>query len=56
MHSIEELATFAANYQEGSLPASAKKSCAHLITDLLGPVAAGLHSDLAVAARKRTRW
>ncbi len=55
MHAIEELATFAAGHPGGSLPESTRSTCSLLITDLLGAVAAGLRSDLAVAARSAAR-
>lgn len=51
MHAIEELAEFAANHPEGNLPNSAVESCALLVTDLIGAVAAGFNSELAIAAR-----
>ena len=51
MHAIEELAEFAANHPEGNLPDSAIQSCSLLITDLIGAVAAGFNSELAIAAR-----
>ena len=51
MHAIEELAEFAANHPEGSLPGSAIESCSLLLTDLIGAVAAGFNSELANAAR-----
>lgn len=52
MHAIEQLATFAATHPAGSLPQATKDICAILIADLLAATAAGLHSDLAVAARR----
>ena len=51
MHAIEEIATFVAAYPAGNLPPSTRESCALLIADLIGATAAGLHSDLATAAR-----
>ncbi|NOW44979.1 2-methylcitrate dehydratase PrpD [Novosphingobium sp. SG751A] len=55
MHAIQELANFAANQAENSLPDSAVDACSLLVLDLVSSAAAGLNSTLAKAARATAR-
>lgn len=51
MHAIEELAAFAVDHPQGTLPRETQEEIAVLVTDLLGANGAGLNMPLSTAAR-----
>ncbi|MFC4625953.1 MmgE/PrpD family protein [Daeguia caeni] len=52
MHALTKLAEFVANHPEGALTPETRAAIELLLLDLMGATAAGLHSQLATAARQ----